>query len=56
MHKICKAFANGSSANTKLSKTQFSKIVQLGGFLFSSPGISDLPMAPIKGFFHLLIQ
>ena len=31
--KICKAFANGSSANTKFSKTQLSKIVKLGGFL-----------------------
>ena len=29
--KICKAFANGSSANIKFSKTQLSKIVQLGG-------------------------
>ena len=28
--KICKAFANGSSANIKFSKTQVSKIVQLG--------------------------
>ena len=28
--KICKAFANGSQANIKLSKTQLSKIVQLG--------------------------
>ena len=31
---ICKAFANGSSANLKLSKTQLSKMVQLRGFLF----------------------
>ena len=30
--KICKAFANGSTANIKFSKTQFSKMVQLGGF------------------------
>ena len=29
---IRKAFANGSSANIKFSKTQFSKMVQLGGF------------------------
>ena len=28
-----KAFANGSSANIKLSKTQLYKIVQSGGFL-----------------------
>ena len=30
---LCKAFANNSSANIKLSKTHLSKIVQLGGFL-----------------------
>ena len=28
-----KTFANGSSANIKLSKTQLSKMVQFGGFL-----------------------
>ena len=31
--KIRKAFANGSSANIKSSKTQLSKMIQLGGFL-----------------------
>ena len=31
--KLCKAFANVSSANIKLSKIQLSKIVQSGGFL-----------------------
>ena len=31
--KICKTFANNLSANIKLSKTQLSKIIQLGGFL-----------------------
>ena len=31
--KICKAFANGSSANIKLSKTQSSKMIQSGGIL-----------------------
>ena len=31
--KICKAFANGSSANMKFSKTELSKVVQLGGVL-----------------------
>ena len=30
--RICKAFTNGSSANKKFSKTQLSKIIQLGGF------------------------
>ena len=28
--EICKAFANGSSANMKFSKTYLSKLVQLG--------------------------
>ena len=32
--KICKAFANGSSANIKFSKTQLSKILQLEGLIF----------------------
>ena len=31
--KTHKAFANGSSANIKFSKTQLSKFVQLGGFI-----------------------
>ena len=31
--KFRKAFANGSSANVKLSKTQLHKIGQSGGFL-----------------------
>ena len=31
--RLPKAFANGSSANIKLSKTQLLKIGQLGGFL-----------------------
>ena len=31
--KAPKAFANNSSANIKLSKTQLHKIVQSGGFL-----------------------
>ena len=31
--RLCKAFANGSSANIKLSKTQLHKIGQSGGFL-----------------------
>ena len=30
---ICKAFANHSSIDIKLSKSQLSKMVQLGGFL-----------------------
>ena len=31
--KLCKAFANNSSANIKLSKTQLYKIEQSGGFV-----------------------
>ena len=31
--KLCKALANGSSANIKLYKTQLHKIGQSGGFL-----------------------
>ena len=42
--KICIAFANGSSANIKFSKTQLFKMVQLGGFLFGAPNILCLPM------------
>ena len=30
--EICKALANGSSGNIKFSKTQLSKMIQLGGF------------------------
>ena len=30
---LCKAFANDSSADIKLSKTQLSKMIQSGGFL-----------------------
>ena len=48
--RLCKAFANESSANIKLSKTQLSKIVQLGGMdLFDflvAPGVflaKDIP-------------
>ena len=30
---LCKAFANNSSTDIKLSKTQLSKMIQSGGFL-----------------------
>ena len=30
---LCKAFANNSSADIKLSKSQISKMIQWGGFL-----------------------
>ena len=32
--RLCKAFANGSSANINLSNTELSKMVQLEGFLW----------------------
>ena len=51
--KIRKAFANGSSANIKFSKTQLSKIVQLGGFLFSTCIIGNPLMLSAKGFFSI---
>ena len=31
--RLCEPFANGSSANIKLSRTELLKLVQLGGFL-----------------------
>ena len=30
---ICKTFANGSSANVNISKTQLPKMIQLGGLM-----------------------
>ena len=42
--KIRKAFANGSSANIKFSKTQLSKFAQLGGFI----DVLDLIINPDK--------
>ena len=50
--KICKDFANGSSANAKFSKTQLSKMIQSGGFLpipsiFSLPTLSKTPSEPL---------
>ena len=33
LSSFCKTFANNSLVNTKLSKTQLSKIIQSGGFL-----------------------
>ena len=43
--KICKAFANGLSANIKLSKTQLAEIEESGGFILSMPiwGSCNLP-------------
>ena len=39
--KICKVFADGSSVNTKFSKTQLSKMIQSGGIL--SDLLADIP-------------
>ena len=44
LSKICKAFANGSSASIKLSKFHMNKIVHLRGFLF---GLHDMLGPPI---------
>ena len=45
--KIRKAFANGPSAKINLSKTQLSRTVQLGGFLFVPPNIFALTIKEI---------
>ena len=42
--KVCKDFANGSSANVKIFTLQLSKILQLGGFLFGPPNIFSSPI------------
>ena len=48
--KICKAFSNGLSPNVKFSKTQLSKIVQLGGVLHDIPIFGNiLSSVAIKG-------
>ena len=48
--KICKAFANGSSANMKLRKTQLSNILQLAGVLRDIPIFGNiLSVAATKG-------
>ena len=55
--KLCKDFANGSSANMELSKTQLHKIVQSGGFLGRSLGPllkSGLPL--MKNLYKSLAQ
>ena len=52
--KILKAFATVSSANTKFSKTQLSKIVLLGIFLFSTGITGNSLMLPAKNFFSLM--
>ena len=55
--KICRAFANGSSANIKFSKTQLSKIVQLGGFVFGPDDIFGPPIIPeITSLVNLIIN
>ena len=52
--KLCKAFANGSSANIKLSKTQLHKIGQLGGFFGKLLGPTGFPL--IKNAFKPLAK
>ena len=52
--KICKAFVNGWSANTKFEKAQLSQVLQLGGFLFDPPILPEIiPLAnPIINSFR----
>ena len=47
--RICKVFANNSSANIKLSKAQLSNIVQLGQL----PDPLKLALRPISGILRL---
>ena len=47
--KICKAFANNSSANINLSKTQLHKIGQSGRFLRSILGLLLKAGLPLIG-------
>ena len=39
MKNLCKTFTNNSSTDIKLSKTQLSKMIQLGGFLGALLGL-----------------
>ena len=39
--KLRKSFANSSSANIKISKTQMFKIVELGGVIFPFPSSNE---------------
>ena len=52
--KICKALANGSSANIKFSKTQLSKMIQSGGILGEL--LVALPYAIFKAVTEQLIK
>ena len=54
--KIRKAFTTNSSANIRFPKTQLSKIVQLGGFLFGPPNIFSPPIEPNKKMTSLANQ
>ena len=52
--KTLKTFANILSANTKFSKTQLSKIVLLGIFLFSTGTTGNPLMLLAKNFISLM--
>ena len=55
--KICKAFANCSSANINFSKIQLSKIVKLGNFILGPPNEfipSDVYNLPTKRLISLV--
>ena len=51
--KICKAFANGSSAIIKFSKIQLSKIIQLGGVLCDIPIFENILSSVAKKGTHI---
>ena len=48
--RLCKAFANGSSANIKFLKTQLLKMIQWGGIL------ADLIAAIPQVMFHARVR
>ena len=55
--RFCKSFANNSSANMKLSKTQLSLMVQSGGFLPSLlPQFNEFNTKINKGFIYRRIE
>ena len=50
VENICKVFANNSSTDIKLSKTQLSKMIQSGGFLGRSIPVSAVDAGINKKF------
>ena len=52
--RICKAFANGLSANIKFSKNQLSKMVQLSESLFNLMDLQTFSNFLLMVFFRIL--